>query len=717
MVTSYYSPSKPISPSISDSKIQANLNFTMSTSQLLDPSYSSYSIHSIHSSNVHGHKHPHDYHSSQSSDFYRNGQPAEVIVISDDEDEIRIEAGDSTTTWAASELPLGQEYVHRSTNHNLQTSLSLSTDQQISLAHQGISNNSTTTNNNNNNNVDEDDDEVIVVGQVPASSSLTNTSSSSALASPSSLSSAATSVSSELPSLNLKRKSNRLDSPSHYNSHFPIIEENGPPTPHASSNASPNSTQSELEYSRLGGINNDNNNNNSSLKNSSSKKKRKLSYFNYIPIKGPIIKSSDVAVKTITDKGAYELPPLQDDKDGHLVLREPITAIANGRFIIRNELGQGTFGKVVSAYDKINQRYCAIKIIRAIPKYREASRTELRVLSTIQKYDKSNIYKCIHLQECFNYRNHICIVTDLLAISVYDFLKSNKYMAFPASHIQSFARQLLTSVCFLHDLDIIHTDLKPENIMLKDAKSFSYYDPGKKPHEFKSAEEAAQAKKDPSNYRKVLKNTSINLIDFGSAVFSDEFHNHVVSTRHYRAPEIILGIGWSHPCDIWSVGCILVELCTGEALFHTHDNSEHLALMQKAVGRDIDRAILQRASKNSIGAELVCRTRNNRKNSVGDDGSTASINKTGQIRVHYPRTNTTSNSIKQVEAMHDLKTIIYGCLPSLTEKSESFWSQFLNLLYQIFQFDPKKRITARKALEHPWLRHPVDDEGSEYVSW
>ena len=53
------------------------------------------------------------------------------------------------------------------------------------------------------------------------------------------------------------------------------------------------------------------------------------------------------------------------------------------------------------------------------------------------------------------------------------------------------------------------------------------------------------------------------MIDFGSATFSDAYHSSIVSTRHYRAPEIILGLGWSFPCDIWSVGCILVELITG----------------------------------------------------------------------------------------------------------------------------------------------------------
>jgi len=58
----------------------------------------------------------------------------------------------------------------------------------------------------------------------------------------------------------------------------------------------------------------------------------------------------------------------------------------------------------------------------------------------------------------------------------------------------------------------------------------------------------------------------------------------VVSTRHYRAPEIILGIGWSYPCDLWSIGCILVEFFTGDALFQTHDNLEHLAMMNSVLG-------------------------------------------------------------------------------------------------------------------------------------
>lgn len=109
-------------------------------------------------------------------------------------------------------------------------------------------------------------------------------------------------------------------------------------------------------------------------------------------------------------------------------------------------LGQGTFGKVVQAHDKKRNKLVAIKIIRSVQKYRDASRIELRVLATLKANDHENRNRCIHLRDCFDYRGHICIVMDLLGQSVFDFLKGNSFVPFPNSQIQNFARQLFTSV-------------------------------------------------------------------------------------------------------------------------------------------------------------------------------------------------------------------------------------------------------------------------------
>lgn len=144
----------------------------------------------------------------------------------------------------------------------------------------------------------------------------------------------------------------------------------------------------------------------------------------------------------------------------------------------------------------------------------------------------------------------------------------------------------------LHDLNLIHTDLKPENILLCDSQYQTFTYNRRIPSSSTTINRSA-------TQRRVLLDTEIRLIDFGSATFQDEYHSQVVSTRHYRAPEIILGLGWSYPCDIWSIGCILVEFFTGDALFQTHDNLEHLAMMEAVVGRRVDPYLVQNVNKGS----------------------------------------------------------------------------------------------------------------------
>ena len=114
----------------------------------------------------------------------------------------------------------------------------------------------------------------------------------------------------------------------------------------------------------------------------------------------------------------------------------------------------------MEAFDKKKKTKCAVKIIRSVQKYRDASRIELRVLSTLALNDKTNRNKCIHLRDSFDFRNHICIVTDLLGQSVFDFLKGNGFVPFPSSQIQSFARQLFTSVaCMSPSLRCLRQEL------------------------------------------------------------------------------------------------------------------------------------------------------------------------------------------------------------------------------------------------------------------
>jgi dual-specificity kinase len=157
----------------------------------------------------------------------------------------------------------------------------------------------------------------------------------------------------------------------------------------------------------------------------------------------------------------------------------------------------------------------------------------------------------------------------------------------------------------VHDLKLIHTDLKPENILLANneyrlvpCRPTKVWTQLLSEHcelhsDTWSNHVLSSLQRSGSKVQRLLVNTEIRLIDFGSATFEHDYHSSVVSTRHYRAPEIILGMGWSYPCDIWSIGCILVEFFTGDALFQTHDNLEHRAMMEVVLGKLPERTLRQ----------------------------------------------------------------------------------------------------------------------------
>ncbi|PQE16050.1 hypothetical protein CJF32_00004943 [Rutstroemia sp. NJR-2017a WRK4] len=403
------------------------------------------------------------------------------------------------------------------------------------------------------------------------------------------------------------------------------------------------------------------------------------SWGNYVPPPKPPIKARDVHVRQETDS-SYTKHSKVDDEDGHYIV-VPDTELTE-RYSVLKLLGQGTFGKVVQAKDRDRGKLVAIKIIRSVQKYRDASKIELRVLSTLKANDQENRNRCIHLRDCFDYRGHICIVMDLLGQSVFDFLKMNSFVPFPNSQIQSFARQLFTSVAFLHDLNLIHTDLKPENILLCDSNYQAFTYSRRIPSSSTTVNrQAAQ--------RKVLLDTEIRLIDFGSATFQDEYHSSVVSTRHYRAPEIILGLGWSFPCDIWSIGCILVEFFTGDALFQTHDNLEHLAMMESVCGAKIDSHLIQQVNAMS------------KRN-----GGNPAARYFKRLKLDYPTPDTSRASRRFVKAMKPLHEII--------RDNTKFSRNFLDLLRRIFVYDPSDRITAKEALRHPWFKEAATpDDGTE----
>ncbi|RZC61583.1 hypothetical protein C5167_023348 [Papaver somniferum] len=366
--------------------------------------------------------------------------------------------------------------------------------------------------------------------------------------------------------------------------------------------------------------------------------------------------SSSLFGKGVVRNGS---PPWRDDdKDGHYVfaIGDNLTA----RYKIHSKMGEGTFGQVLECWDQDRNEMVAVKIIRSIKKYREAAMIEVDVLEKLARHDKNGI-NCVQIRSWFDYRNHICIVFEKLGPSLYDFLRKNNYRSFPIDLVRELGRQLLESIAFMHDLHLVHTDLKPENILLVSPEYVKVPDLKKV---------SSRSPKDGSYYKRLPKSSAIKVIDFGSATYDRRDHSYIVSTRHYRAPEVILGLGWSYPCDIWSIGCILIELCSGETMFKTHENIEHLAMMERVMG-SIPSHMLKRVGYH---AEKYIR----------------------KGRLNWPEGATSRESIKAVSKLPRLPNLVM-------DHVDHSAGDLIGLLQGLLTFDPSDRMTAREALRHPFF--------------
>ena len=383
-----------------------------------------------------------------------------------------------------------------------------------------------------------------------------------------------------------------------------------------------------------------------------------------------------------SSRNSSRLPPIpsqnnsvsviEDDAEGHLVY-SPGDVLQN-RFKIMATLGEGTFGKVVKVKDLFKNEVVALKIIKNVKKYREAAKLEINVLEKLTKYDPRGKFRCVQMLDWFDYHGHVCIAFEMLGSSVFDFLKDNNYEPYPIDAVRQMSYEIIVAVKFLHDNRLTHTDLKPENILFFDSSHDIVYDPKKKQgkgikiyclHFFLKKIHISSL-----DFRYV-RNAEIRLIDFGSATFDHEHHSTIVSTRHYRAPEVILELGWAQPCDVWSVGCIIFELAMGHTLFQTHDNREHLAMMERILGRLPTRMCLKTRVKYF----------DNRGKLKWDEKSSSG---------RYVRDN-----CKPLHRYADKP-------PSACDDSDA-WEEMFDLIGKMLIYEPSKRLMLSEALRHSFF--------------
>ncbi|CAD7957651.1 unnamed protein product [Amoebophrya sp. A120] len=205
------------------------------------------------------------------------------------------------------------------------------------------------------------------------------------------------------------------------------------------------------------------------------------------------------------------------------------------------------------ASDKKNKKV-ACKIIRNKKRFQQQALVEVRILKILKEkmIAQGTSFKpppIVQMLDHFYFRNHLCITFELLSINLYEFIKSNHFQGVSLNLVRRFAVQLLEGLSFLKSCNVLHCDLKPENILLE--------------------------KPDKSG---------IKIIDFGSSCLESERVYTYIQSRYYRSPEVVLGLPYGPPIDMWSLACVLAELYTGYPLFPGENEVEQLACIQECLG-------------------------------------------------------------------------------------------------------------------------------------
>lgn len=136
-------------------------------------------------------------------------------------------------------------------------------------------------------------------------------------------------------------------------------------------------------------------------------------------------------------------------------------------------LGKGTFGEVTKCWKRNSDHYVAIKILRNYNFRKGVIKCELKILRILQSVD-SDKFCIVRFLESFTDDTKLCFVFELLDQNLYEYQKENDFVPLPIRHIRSITKQVLIALQKLKELSIVHTDIKPENIMLVEKAKFPF---------------------------------------------------------------------------------------------------------------------------------------------------------------------------------------------------------------------------------------------------
>ncbi|XP_068092929.1 serine/threonine-protein kinase PRP4 homolog [Hyperolius riggenbachi] len=352
-------------------------------------------------------------------------------------------------------------------------------------------------------------------------------------------------------------------------------------------------------------------------------------------------------------KDFKENPNLRDNwTDAEGYYRVNIGEILEKRYNVYGYTGQGVFSNVVRARDmaRANQEV-AVKIIRNNELMQKTGLKELEFLKKLNDADPDDKFHCLRLFRHFYHKQHLCLVFEPLSMNLREVLKKyGKDVGLHIKAVRSYSQQLFLALKLLKRCNILHADIKPDNILVNESK------------------------------------TILKLCDFGSAshVADNDITPYLVS-RFYRAPEIIIGKIYDYGIDMWSVGCTLYELYTGKILFPGKTNNHMIKLAMDLKGKMPNKMI--------------------RKGVFKEQHFDANLNFM-YIEVDKVTEREKVTIMSTINPTKDLLADLIGC-QRLPEEQRKKVHQLKDLLDQILMLDPAKRISINQALQHPFIQEKI----------
>ncbi|XP_028825397.1 pre-mRNA processing factor 4Bb [Denticeps clupeoides] len=352
-------------------------------------------------------------------------------------------------------------------------------------------------------------------------------------------------------------------------------------------------------------------------------------------------------------KDFKENPSLRDNwTDAEGYYRVNIGEMLDKRYDVYGYTGQGVFSNVVRARDMARAgQEVAVKIIRNNELMQKTGLKELEFLKKLNDADPDDKFHCLRLFRHFYHKQHLCLVFEPLSMNLREVLKKyGKDVGLHIKAVRSYSQQLFLALKLLKRCNILHADIKPDNILVNESK------------------------------------TILKLCDFGSAshIADGDITPYLVS-RFYRAPEIIIGKPYDYAIDMWSVGCTLYELYTGRILFPGSSNNHMIKLAMDLKGKMPNKMI--------------------RKGLFKDQHFDQNLNFL-YIEVDKVTEREKVTVMSTINPTKDLLSDLIGG-QRLPEDQRKKVILLKELLDGTLMLDPAKRISINQALQHPFIQEKI----------